>query len=306
MVGEVFNVEKANEGERIDVFVAHSAEFITRAHAQKLIDGGYVLINGIVCKSKKIVKENDIIDIEFPLPVEIDIKPQDIPIDIVYEDSELAVINKQQGLTVHPANGVYTDTLVNALLFRFKDLSGINGAIRPGIVHRLDKDTSGLMLVAKTDRAHNLLAQEIATKECKRVYYALLEGIIKEDEGFIDEPIGRNPKDRKQMAVVSNGRSAQTAWTIVKRYRNNTLVRFELKTGRTHQIRVHSKFIGHCVVGDKVYGFKNQRFKLEGQLLHSKEITFRHPNGEIMYFESELPDYFKKVLDILDKTDKIN
>lgn len=192
---------------------------------------------------------------------------------------------------MHPAGGVRTGTLVNALLFRFRDLSGINGEIRPGIVHRLDKDTSGLMVIAKNDTAHRALAAQIASKECRRVYYALLEGVVKEDEGMIDMPIGRSRKDRKKMAVDKDGKSAVTLFNVLERFRNNTLMRFELKTGRTHQIRVHAKYIGHPVVGDPVYGYATQRFRLNGQLLHSKELYLTDMKGERMKFESELPDY---------------
>ena len=186
------------------------------------------------------------------------------------------------------------------MLFHIKDLSGINGDIRPGIVHRLDKDTSGLMLIAKNDVAHRKLAEQIATKTCKRIYYALLEGVVKEDSGVVEQPIGRSKTDRKKMAVVSDGKWAKTYYTVLERFKNFTLMKFELATGRTHQIRVHAKFLGHPVVGDPVYGFKNQKFKLNGQLLHSKQISFFHPiSGEQMTFDSELPDYFKKILDAL-------
>ena len=293
-------------GKRLDVFVSECMEDISRSHAQKLIESGNVFLNDKVFKAKKTVNTGDIIRIYMPDPVPIDVLPEDIPLDVIYEDNDLAVINKQQGLTVHPANGVYTGTMVNALLFRFKDLSGINGMIRPGIVHRLDKMTSGLMLVAKNDKAHNCLAEQISSKRCIRRYYALVEGVIKEKDGVIIQPIGRNPDDRKQMAVVKDGRYAETHYEVLERYKNHTLVRFELKTGRTHQIRVHAKFIGHPVVGDEVYGYKKQRFNLSGQLLHSKELIFTHLNGEKMAFDSELPDYFKKVLDILDKSEKID
>lgn len=298
-------VDSASEGKRLDSFISESVEDLSRSHAQKLIDSGGVLINGGIFKAKKGVRAGDVVRIEIPDPVPIDVQPEPIPINVVYEDSDLAVIDKQQGLTVHPANGVYSGTLVNALLYRFRDLSGINGMIRPGIVHRLDKMTSGLMLVAKNDAAHNFLAEQIASKKCRRVYHALVEGVIKEDEGVIVEPIGRSPKDRKQMAVVPDGRYAETHYRVLGRYRSNTLCAFELKTGRTHQIRVHAKYIGHPVVGDSVYGYRNQRFALDGQLLHSKEITFCDLSGKELHFESELPDYFAKIVGILDKSEKI-
>jgi 23S rRNA pseudouridine1911/1915/1917 synthase len=215
----------------------------------------------------------------------------------VYQDSDLAIIDKPQGLTVHAGNGTNGSTLVNALLFHLDNLSGINGVIRPGIVHRIDKNTSGLLVVAKNDNAHVSLAKQIETKTCKRLYYALLEGVLKNDSGVIETNIGRNPKDRTKMAVVSNGRNAVTEYKVIKRFSNYTLCEFSLKTGRTHQIRVHSKHIGHPVVGDKEYGFKNQKFKLEGQLLHAHQLSFVHPTtGEQVTFESPIPEYFEKIL----------
>jgi 23S rRNA pseudouridine1911/1915/1917 synthase len=254
----------------------------------------------VEAKASKILKDGDIVEVEMPAPEQTEIPPQDIPIQIVYQDNALAVINKQQGLTVHPANGVYTDTLVNALLFHLKDLSGINGIIRPGIVHRLDKGTSGLMVVAKTDAAHVSLAKQIGEKTAKRVYFALVEGVVKVDEGVIEQPVGRNKSDRKKMAVVLDGKYAKTHYYVERRLQNYTLVRFELDTGRTHQIRVHAQFIGHPVVGDETYGFKHQKFNLNGQLLHSKRLSFFHPlTGKWMEFDSDLPDYFKHILDVL-------
>lgn len=299
-------VSNENEGERIDSYIASEVDDVSRTRAQQLIENGNVLCNGVVSEKKKKVKLGDVIEIEIPEPDNVDILPENIPIEVVYEDSDLAVINKKQGMTVHPAGGVRSGTLVNALLYRFGDLSGINGEIRPGIVHRLDKDTSGLMVVAKNDKAHRYLAEQIAVKECRRIYYALCEGVIKEDNGIVDQPIGRSRKDRKKMAVNTDGRKAVTLYTVLERFAKNTLVRYELKTGRTHQIRVHAKFLGHPVVGDKAYGFANQRFNLKGQLLHSKTIVFKDLSGKELSFDSELPDYFKKVLELLEKTEKID
>lgn len=296
--------DKTDEGKRIDAYIAAEAEELSRSRAAFLIGEGRVLRNGKVCKKNDLMKSGDCVEIEIPQLAETDILPEDIPIETVYENNDFAVINKKQGMVVHPAGGVRTGTLVNALLFRFRDLSGINGEIRPGIVHRLDKDTSGLMVIAKNDTAHRALAAQIASKECRRVYYALLEGVVKEDEGMIDMPIGRSRKDRKKMAVDKDGKSAVTLFNVLERFRNNTLMRFELKTGRTHQIRVHAKYIGHPVVGDPVYGYATQRFRLNGQLLHSKELYLTDMKGECMKFESELPDYFTCVLDILEKTEK--
>ena len=297
-----FIVQEENSGDRLDVFVGEVAQS-SRSNAQKRIKKGLVTLNGKTeDKVSRTLKIGDNVGVTIVAPEPIELIPQDIPLDIVYQDEYLAVINKQQGLTVHPAGGSYTDTLVNALLYHIKDLSGINGDIRPGIVHRLDKDTSGLMVVAKNDFAHVNLSQQIASKECRRIYYALTEGVFKEDSGIIDQPLFRSKTDRKKIAVDPDGRQAITLFNVVERFSANTLVRFELKTGRTHQIRVHSAFIGHPIVGDKVYGFKKQRFDLNGQLLHSKEITFTHPKtGESMHFDSELPDYFRRILSVLKK-----
>lgn len=297
-----FIVQEENSGDRLDVFVGEVAQS-SRSNAQKRIKKGLVTLNGKTeDKVSRTLKIGDNVGITIVAPEPIELIPQNIPLDIVYQDEYLAVINKQQGLTVHPAGGSYRDTLVNALLYRIKDLSGINGDIRPGIVHRLDKDTSGLMVVAKNDFAHVNLSQQIASKECRRIYYALTEGVFKEDSGVIDQPLFRSKTDRKKIAVDPDGRQAITLFNVVERFAANTLVRFELKTGRTHQIRVHSAFIGHPIVGDKVYGFKKQRFDLNGQLLHSKEITFTHPKtGESMHFDSELPDYFRRILSVLKK-----
>lgn len=286
---------------RLDAFLAENTN-LTRSHIQKVMASGGVTVNGkVVTKASTSIKEDAEIVVTLPDEIPLDIPAQDIPLDIVYQDEHLAVINKPQGMTVHPANNVYQDTLVNALLYHVTDLSGINGVLRPGIVHRLDKDTSGLLVIAKNDVAHVELQKQIQTKTCKRIYLALLEGVVKTDSGFIDAPIGRCPTDRKKMDVVSNGRSAQTHYTVVERFANYTLVQFELKTGRTHQIRVHaSKCLHHPVVGDKTYGYKNQKFSLNGQLLHAHTLSFEHPHsGQSLSFTAPLPDYFTKVLTIL-------
>ena len=298
---KLFFIAENTEKDILDVFLAGASEGLSRAHALKLIEAGNVKINGATeLKGKRQVKAGDEIVLDLPEPQPVELKAENISLDIVYQDEWLAVINKQQGLTVHPANNVYTGTLVNALLWHLKDLSGINGDLRPGIVHRLDKDTSGLMVVAKNDEAHTELSRQIAAKECRRIYWAILEGILKEDSGRVEKPVGRSLKDRKLMAVRADGRSAVTLFKVLKRFEKNTLVEFELKTGRTHQIRVHAAYMGHPVVGDKAYGYKNQRFKLDGQLLHAKKLEFTHPHtGEKMSFECELPDYFKKVLNLL-------
>lgn len=288
--------------DRLDAFVAQNCD-LTRSHVQKLIEQGKVKLNGAVAnKSSQTVLENSTIEVTLPDNVPLDIPPQDIPLDIVYQDDCLAVINKQQGLTVHPANGVFTDTLVNALLYRLDNLSGINGVLRPGIVHRLDKDTSGLLVVAKNDASHNNLATQIQTKTCRRIYLAVVEGVVKQDSGSVEQPIARSHTDRKKMAIDPNGKYALTYYTVLERYTNNTLVMFELKTGRTHQIRVHCKYLSHPVVGDTVYGYRNQKFKLNGQLLHAWKLMLTHPKTQQpMTFVAPLPQYFVDVINTLRK-----
>ena len=286
---------------RADVFFSNQSS-LTRSAVKKLADEGRLLLNGVPVKANKGGKAGDIVRAEIPDPEPIEAVPEDIPLDIVYEDNDIAVVNKPQGMTVHAGNGNYAGTLVNALLFRLDSLSGINGKIRPGIVHRIDKDTSGLLVVAKNDKAHVSLSEQIKDKTCKREYYALLEGVVKEDTGHIVTQIGRDPFDRLKMAVLpaGKGRRAETEFFVEERFVKNTLVRFSLKTGRTHQIRVHSKHMGHPVVGDPVYGFKNQRFSLNGQLLHAFRLTLTHPTtGERMVFTAPLPDYFERILEIV-------
>jgi 23S rRNA pseudouridine1911/1915/1917 synthase len=285
------------EKQRIDVFLSDKLKE-SRNFVQKLISDGRVTVNERKVKANYKVKLKDTLRIIIPPPEVLDVAAEDIPLDIVYEDMDLAVINKAQGMVVHPAPGHYTGTLVNGLMYHLKDLSTINGVLRPGIVHRLDKNTSGLMLVAKNDKAHNFLAQCLKDHSIKRIYYALVQGNIKEDEGEINAPLGRSEKDRKKYAVTQkNSKEAITNYWVVERYGSYTLVKLRLKTGRTHQIRVHMKHIGHPVVGDDVYGTKSDKFGLKGQLLHSKTLGFVHPaTSQYMEFDSELPDYFIKVL----------
>ena len=296
----ILTIEEDVNGDRLDSALCELMPEFSRSYFQKLIRQSNILLNGDTAKVSKIVSAGDLVEILIPDTTELSILPEKIPLEIIYEDCCLAVINKQQGLTVHPASGIYTGTLVNALLFHIKDLSGINGVIRPGIVHRLDKDTSGLLVIAKHDKAHINLAKQISEKTCKRTYFGLVEGAVKADEGIIEQPIGRSKSDRKKMDVIADGRYAKTRFYVEKRFENNTLVRFELDTGRTHQIRVHAKYIGHPIVGDKAYGYKNQKFSLNGQLLHSAKLGFFHPKtNEWLEFESPLPEYFKKVLKVL-------
>ncbi|MBR3848473.1 MAG: RluA family pseudouridine synthase [Oscillospiraceae bacterium] len=286
-------VESLDEGLRLDVFIAKKLN-ISRNAAVALIESGGVF--GLK-KNYKVV-EGDEIEITLPELREIDVEPENIPLDIVYEDSDLLVINKARGMVVHPAAGHYSGTLVNALMHHCgSSLSGINGVLRPGIVHRLDKDTSGVMLVAKTDFAHNSLAEQIKEHTVRREYHTVVIGGLKEEHGTISAPIGRHKTDRKKMAVTElNSREAITHYSVIERYQGFTYASCLLETGRTHQIRVHMSHIGHPVVGDAVYGARD-KLGLEGQCLHSKNVTFTHPRtGETMYFETELPDYFSEIL----------
>ena len=286
-------------GERVDSFLAEELPY-TRSKIKKLIDDGLISVNDKIVKAKYLVKVGDVICVTEKDLEPLDLEPVNAPIDIVYQDIDLAVINKPQGLTVHAGNGVKGYTLVNLLLYHLDNLSGINGVIRPGIVHRIDKDTSGLLVVAKNDTAHLSLASQIAEKTCKRTYVALLEGVVKQDEGVIETYIGRSDQNRTMMAVKNSGRIAITNFKVLKRYENYTYCEFNLQTGRTHQIRVHSKHIGHPIVGDPVYGYKNQKFNLNGQLLHATRLEFTHPiTNKRMVFTAPLPNYFEAVLNKL-------
>jgi len=295
----VLQGEKEDEGKRIDVFLAAELDY-TRSYIKKLIVDELVFVNGKTVKPSYKVKENDEVAVNIPEAEKIDVLPENIPLDILYEDDDIIVINKPQGMVVHPAPGNYSGTLVNALLYHCKNLSGINGILRPGIVHRLDKDTSGVMVVAKNDKAHISLSNQIKERSVFKKYVAIVEGVIKDEEGKIEAPIGRHPVDRKKMAVIEDGRYALTLYKVLERFKENTLVEAVIKTGRTHQIRVHMAYIGHPVVGDHVYGFKKQKFKLEGQALHSRVLGFMHPTkGVYMEFEAPLPEYFVRLIEIL-------
>ncbi|WP_032121701.1 RluA family pseudouridine synthase [Clostridium amazonitimonense] len=300
MEENIFIVEKENEGIRIDKYLFDILEDKSRSYIQRLVEEEKVLVKGKSIKSNYKVKEGDTIKVIIQDPVELCIKAEEIPLDILYEDSDVIVINKKQGMVVHPATGVYTGTLVNALLSHCKDLSGINGVVRPGIVHRIDKDTSGVLVIAKNDNSHKALAEQFKVHSIKREYYALVEGIVKKDNGIIDTIIGRHPVDRIKFAVVKEGKRAVTHYEVLERYERHTLVKCNLETGRTHQIRVHMAYIGHPLVGDPVYGHKKQRFKVNGQMLHAKSLGFIHPTKKIyMEFNSELPGYFTNILNIL-------
>lgn len=294
--------------ERLDVFLSARLG-VTRSAAKKLLDGGHITVGGKAVKASRPVSAGEEVVAEIPDPETLDLTPQDIPVDIVYEDEDIAVVNKPQGLTVHAGSGNLSGTLVNALLYRLNSLSSINGVVRPGIVHRIDKDTSGLLVVAKNDAAHLSLSAQIAEKTCRREYLALCEGIFKEDTGRIETYIGRSPSDRVKMAVVpkEKGKYALTEYEVQARYAEGfTLARFRLYTGRTHQIRVHCRHIGHPVVGDPVYGSKKQKFHLAGQLLHACRLELTHPRtGERMSFEAPLPAYFTDVLSRLERGGRV-
>ncbi len=295
-------VDKESENNRIDKYLAEVFNGKSRSYIQGLIEKENIKVNGKSIKSNYKVKENDEILIVMPEALELEVEAEDIPLDILYEDNDVIVINKPQGMVVHPAPGNYTKTLVNALLYHCKDLSTINGVIRPGIVHRIDKDTTGVLVVAKNDESHNFLSKQLQTHSMKREYIALVEGRLKEDKGTINKPIGRNKKDRLKMGIVEDGKRAVTHYEVLERYKNTTLIKCVLETGRTHQIRVHMASIGHPLVGDEVYGFKKQRFKLKGQVLHAKTLGFIHPKTkEYMEFTTNLPEYYNNLIEKLRK-----
>ncbi|MBS5948817.1 MAG: RluA family pseudouridine synthase [Clostridium sp.] len=298
-----FIITEENVGERIDKYLSNQIEGKSRSFIQGLIDESNVFVNNKNVKSNYKLRNNDNVTVLMKEPIELNVIPEEIELNIVYEDEDLIVVNKPQGMVVHPAPGNYSGTLVNGLLYHCKDLSGINGVIRPGIVHRIDKDTSGVLVIAKNDDAHNFLSEQFKEHSIKREYYALVEGKFSKEEGMVDKPLGRNKKDRLKMAIVEDGKRAVTHYKVLETYNNGTsLVKFNLETGRTHQIRVHMASIGHPLVGDPLYGLKKQKFKLSGQVLHAKSLGFIHPRSkEYIEFDSELPDYFKKILESLRK-----
>ncbi len=283
-------------GIRADVFLSEKLS-LSRSHVKNLMDEGCVLLNDIIVKPRDLTKTGSVYIVLIKEPKPISVIPKDIPLDVIYQDKDIAVINKQQGLTVHAGSGTDDNTLVNALLYNLDSLSGINGEIRPGIVHRIDKDTSGLLVVAKNDNAHLSLSSQIEKKTCKRTYIALLEGVLKSDSGVIETFIERSTKNRTMMTVSNKGRKAITHYEVLKRYENFTLCKFMLETGRTHQIRVHCAYLKHPIVGDLTYGYKKQKFNLNGQLLHAIKLELNHPvSNERLTFEAPIPDYFLNVL----------
>ena len=306
-----FVVDKDNVSKRLDIYLSENIEDVTRSYIKTLIDDSKILVNNKKEKSGYKLKLNDIIDVTLEEKKSENIVAQDIPLEILYEDDDIIIVNKPKGMVVHPANGNYTGTMVNSLMYSHQGkLSSINGVIRPGIVHRIDKDTSGILVVAKNDNAHKKLAAQFKVHSIKRKYVALVKGIIKEDSLTIDMPIGRSVKDRKKMTVTNkNSRSAVTHIAILKRFysSNVTLVEAQLETGRTHQIRVHMAYIHHPLVGDEIYGKKDNKFKVQGQMLHAKYLGFVHPStGKFIEFEKDVPEYFKEVLKSLENKEKIS
>jgi pseudouridine synthase, rluA family len=294
-------VSQEEKGKRLDTYIPSVDTDITRTSAQRLIEDGNILVNGKNAKVSYKIQENDKISVEIPEPKQIELKAQNIPIEIIYEDSDIIVVNKPKGMVVHPANGNPDGTLVNAIMAICKDsLSGIGGEIRPGIVHRIDKDTSGLLIVAKNDNAHVKMSEQIKNHEVKKTYIALVRGVFKENEATIDMPIGRSPSDRKKMAVNKNGKNAITHIKVLKRFDKYTLLQVNIETGRTHQIRVHLSHIGYPIVGDYTYSNGKNEFDVIGQCLHAQKLEFKHPiTQKDMCLEAELPQYFKDILDKL-------
>ncbi|MGL5347352.1 MAG: RluA family pseudouridine synthase [Peptostreptococcaceae bacterium] len=293
-----FLVLEDEEGDRLDVYLSSQLGDMSRSYIQKIIKEKKVKVNGKEEKAKYLVKEEDKVVIEIPAPKLLEVVPQDIPIDIVYEDNDVLIVNKAQDMVVHPAPGNYEGTLVNAIIYHCKDnLSSINGVIRPGIVHRIDKDTSGLLMIAKNNNAHNSLADQLKDHSITREYEFICHGVVKEDKITVNKPIGRNPKDRLKMAVVNDGKHAITHFEVVERFENFTHMRARLETGRTHQIRVHALSINHPLLGDPVYGPKSTKFNLKGQTLHAKKIGFIHPTTKkYVEFNSNLPKYFEDII----------
>ena len=294
-------VSQEEKGKRLDAYISSANTDITRTSAQRLIEDGNILVNGKNVKVSYKIQENDKISVKIPKPKQIELKAQDIPIEIIYEDSDIIVVNKPKGMVVHPANGNPDGTLVNAIMAICKDsLSGIGGEIRPGIVHRIDKDTSGLLIVAKNDNAHVKMSEQIKNHEVKKTYIALVRGVFKENEATIDMPIGRSTSDRKKMAINKNGKNAITHIKVLKRFDKYTLLQVNIETGRTHQIRVHLSHIGYPIVGDYTYSNGKNEFDVIGQCLHAQKLEFKHPiTQKDMCLEAELPQYFKDILDKL-------
>lgn len=297
------NVDNIISKNRIDIYIAQEIPDLSRMMIKKLILEGNILVNGKNVKTSYNIKKGDIIDINIPKVKEVLLEAEDIPLEVVYEDNDIIVVNKPKGMVVHPGHGNPNKTLVNAVMNICKEsLSGIGGELRPGIVHRLDKDTSGLIIVAKNDKSHRNISDQIKNRQVKKIYIALVKGIIKENEATIDMPIGRSKTNRQKMAVTRDGKEAVTHFKVLKRYKKYTLIQLKIDTGRTHQIRVHMSYIGHPVIGDEVYSNGRNEFGVYGQMLHSKILEFKHPTtGELMHLEAKLPPYFQDIINCLDK-----
>lgn len=287
---------------RIDKYLSALMSNTSRTYIQKLLKEGHILVNDKVCKANYKVQENDKIDINIPEPVEADILPENLPLNIIYEDNDVLIVNKPKDMVVHPAPGHYTGTLVNAVMYHCKDnLSNINGVLRPGIVHRIDKDTTGTLIICKNDFSHNFIAEQLKIHSITRKYVGIVQGVLKDDEGIINSPIGRHPKNRKEMAINhQNGKEAITHYKVLKRFQKYTYVQFQLETGRTHQIRVHMASINYPLLGDEVYNHNKAPYKLCGQCLHAKTIGFIHPTTkEYVEFEAPIPEYMERLLEIM-------
>lgn len=295
-------VKNEDKGKRLDRYVTEQNAEITRTAVQRLIDEKNILVNGKEQKVSYKVNENDVVEVEIPEPKKIEIKAENIPIEVIYEDSDIVVVNKPKGMVVHPGNGNLDGTLVNAIMAKCGDsLSGIGGEIRPGIVHRIDKDTSGLLIVAKNDKAHVNLSEQIKAHKVKKTYIALVRGVVRENEATIDMPIGRSKTDRKKMAVCKDGKNAVTHIKVLKRWEHYTLLQVNIETGRTHQIRVHLSYIGYPIIGDYTYSNGKNEFGVVGQCLHAQKLEFKHPTtNKIMELEAPLPEYFQEIIQKLD------
>ena len=299
----IFIVDESTDHIRIDKYLNELLPDQSRSYIQKLLKDGHILVNNSIIKPNYKVKADDRIQIDIPEPIEANIEAENIPLDIIYEDNDILIVNKPKEIVVHPAPGNYSGTLVNALMYHCKDsLSNINGVLRPGIVHRIDKNTTGCLIVCKNDQSHNFVADQLSEHSINRIYVGIVCGVLKDDEGTIDAPIGRNKRDRKLMSVNEDGKRAITHYKVLKRFRDYTLVQFKLETGRTHQIRVHMAHINHPLLGDDQYGRQKCKFNLTGQCLYAKTIGFIHPSTkEYVEFEVDEPEYFKHLIDILEE-----
>ena len=297
-----FVVTEESENTRIDSTLSFLLPDKSRSYIQKIIKDGAILVNGKAVKQSYTLKAEDEIVCNIPEVKELEVEPENMDLDIVYEDSDIIIINKPKDMVVHPAPGHMSGTLVNGILYHCKDLSGINGVLRPGIVHRIDKDTTGLLIICKNDNSHNSIAAQLKEHSAERTYHAICHGVLKDDEGVIDAPLGRSANDRKKMAIVPGGKRAVTHYTVLERFKNATYVKLNLETGRTHQIRVHMASLGHPLLGDPVYGRGDDKYLRFGQLLHAKTLGVVHPStGEFIQFDSSLPEYFMEILEKLKK-----